>query len=194
MASAVLVNCDYELFGFLNSFAGKSAAGDFIFIALAEWVMYLMIAGLALFVLLGKKNRVRSVVALQAIAAAFISRAIIVSVIRLFISRARPFVAGTVTQLVAHNPMEGSFPSGHTSVMFALAFTMFFADSKWGVVYLFLALASAISRIVVGVHFPLDIVGGILAAALATIFAKWFIAAVSSSVGKRKSQSKSLRR
>lgn len=169
-----VIDLDYRIFKFFNGFAGFSPVLDFTFVALAEYVMFLMIAGFALFILLKKHDKTRIFIALQSFAAAFLGRAVIVSLIRVFFFRTRPFVAGIVNQLVEHNPAEPSFPSGHTTVMFALAFSLLFYDKKWGAVYLIIALISALSRIVVGVHFPFDILGGILVGFLSAIFMKWF--------------------
>lgn len=167
------VDFDYRLFKIFNSLAGRSDGWDLIFIGLAEYVMFLMFAGLALFILLKEKDRARWIIALQALTAAFIGRALIVSLIRIFFFRSRPFVEATVTQLVLHNPFEGSFPSGHATVMFALAFSLFLVNIRWGLIYFFLAIVSSLGRIIVGVHFPLDIIGGMFVGALSAFLAKW---------------------
>lgn len=172
MLSIELIDFDYRIFKFLNGFAGISPTLDFTFVALAEYVMFLMIAGFALFILLKKSDRSRVAITLQAFVAAFLGRAVIISIIRIFFFRARPFVDSVVNQLVAHNPAEASFPSGHTTVMFALAFSLLFVNRKWGVAYLIIALISAFSRVVVGVHFPFDILGGILVGLLSAIMVR----------------------
>lgn len=167
------IDFDYRLFKIFNSLAGRSDAWDVIFVSLAEYVMFLMFAGLALFILLKEKDRARWIAALQALAAAFMGRALIVSLIRIFFFRSRPFVEATVTQLVFHNPLEGSFPSGHATVMFALAFSLFSVNIRLGLAYLLLAIISSFSRIIVGMHFPLDIIGGMLVGALSAFLVKW---------------------
>lgn len=167
------VDFDYRVFKIFNALAGRSDALDFIFVSLAEYVMFLMFAGLALYIFLKEKERIRWTTALQALAAAFIGRAVIVSLIRIFFFRSRPFVDAAVTQLVFHNPLEGSFPSGHAAVMFAMAFALFFTNIRWGAIYLFLAIISSMSRVIVGVHFPLDIVVGMLVGAISALLAKW---------------------
>lgn len=171
MLSLGFVNLDYTIFKFFNGLGGHSQVWDFIYVALAEYIMFLLIGGLVLFVVLKKENK-RWIVSLQALAAAFIGRALIVSLIRAFFFRTRPFVDGAVTQLVTHNPAEASFPSGHTTVMFAIAFSLFYVNKKWAAVYLVLATVSAISRVVVGVHFPMDIAGGILVGLLSALISK----------------------
>ncbi|MBI4995185.1 phosphatase PAP2 family protein [Candidatus Peregrinibacteria bacterium] len=188
MLSIELIDFDYRIFKFLNGFAGISPLLDFTFVALAEYVMFLMIAGFALFILFKKHDKSRVIITLQAFLAAFLGRAVIVSFVRVFFFRARPFVAGIVNQLVEHNPTEASFPSGHATVMFALAFSLLLANRKWGVIYLVIALISALSRIVAGVHFPFDILGGILVGFLSAIVMKWFFDSLIAKKKKKEEQ------
>lgn len=169
----MMLDIDYRIFRVLNGLAGESAALDFVWVALADYVLFLMIAGLALFILMKKRAQERRAVTLQALTAAFIGRALIVSLIRIFFYRVRPFVAASVFQLLSHNPMEASFPSGHATVMFALAFPLFQVSIPWGIFYFVLAAASSLSRVIAGVHFPFDILGGMLVGALSAILSKW---------------------
>ena len=53
-----------------------------------------------------------------------------------------------------------AFPSDHATFFMALAFAIFFLHKKTGYVFMFFALLIGLARIVAGVHFPLDILGG----------------------------------
>jgi len=53
-----------------------------------------------------------------------------------------------------------AFPSGHATFFMALAFTLFFSHKKIGYLFIFFALLIGIARIIAGVHFPIDILGG----------------------------------
>jgi undecaprenyl-diphosphatase len=57
-------------------------------------------------------------------------------------------------------PLDGSFPSGHAATSFAAATVLTFARPRWAPAFYLLALAIGFSRVYVGVHYPLDIVGG----------------------------------
>lgn len=176
MFKQYLLNFDYQIFSFLNDFAGKFFTADAIFIFLAEAVIVLMVMLLAAFILAekagAKKKSSRNVTIIEALVSAFAAKLIFVSLIRMWFFRPRPFLQGTVTQLIAHNPLEGAFPSGHAAFMFALASSIFFRNKKWGAFFLALAVLSSVSRIIVGVHFPLDIIGGALVGLLSSLIVK----------------------
>ncbi len=53
-----------------------------------------------------------------------------------------------------------AFPSGHTMISAAVATAIFLLHKKTGYAFLFFALLIGLSRIAVGVHFPIDIFGG----------------------------------
>jgi undecaprenyl-diphosphatase len=82
-------------------------------------------------------------------------------IIGLLFFRLRPFAnLVDVHQLISKGATENSFPSGHAAVAFALAFTIFFADREWGWAFLVIATLVSLGRVFVGVHYPLDVVGG----------------------------------
>lgn len=88
------------------------------------------------------------------------------------VGRARPFVALPDTQLLI--PMDhlyDSFPSGHAALSFALAYIVFKHDRDWGIAFFILAAVVAVSRVFVGVHFPVDVLFG----AVVGILAGWIV-------------------
>lgn len=74
----------------------------------------------------------------------------------------RPFVTHLdVRPLVTETPFS-SFPSGHATLFFALATAIYLYDKRAGYVFSLAATLIAISRMVVGVHYPVDIIAGAL--------------------------------
>ena len=86
----------------------------------------------------------------------------LVALSNIFYFRVRPFNAlpdGTVN-LLFYKPTDSSFPSNFATVLFAIAFSFMIKDRRWGSVYLALALIGGFARVFVGIHYPLDILGG----------------------------------
>ena len=84
----------------------------------------------------------------------------LVKIIRLFFYEPRPFVTFPISPLVDHQA-TAAFPSLHTTVMATIAFAYYFSKSKYTLIFMILMLWVGIARIFIGVHYPLDILGGI---------------------------------
>lgn len=78
-------------------------------------------------------------------------------------ARVRPCDVNTAVQLLVPRPTDYSFPSGHTAASFVAVSALFFAGEKklWKPA-LVLAVLIAFSRLYLYVHYPTDILGGIL--------------------------------
>ena len=82
-----------------------------------------------------------------------------------FIARPRPYtVDPSITLLIKPSVEPYSFPSGHTMNSFAAAFALMLRDTRWWRAAILLAELIAFSRIYLMMHYPLDIVGGIIVA------------------------------
>ena len=66
-------------------------------------------------------------------------------------------------------PDDYSFPSGHTGASFAAATALFARNKKWGVPAFVLAALICISRMYLFVHFPTDVLAGVVIGVFAGI-------------------------
>jgi undecaprenyl-diphosphatase len=96
--------------------------------------------------------------------------------LRAAVGRPRPPAVYAEPEPLVHVPHGGSFPSGHAATSFACATVLAFAVPRYSVALFVLAAAIAWSRVYVGVHYPLDVLGGailgVLVATLLTLLAR----------------------
>ena len=73
-----------------------------------------------------------------------------------------PAALGEVVHVIGRAYREHSFPSGHATTAFAIGGLLFLGirSTGWRIAILAIAVAAALSRAVVGVHWPLDILAG----------------------------------
>ncbi len=91
-----------------------------------------------------------------------LSDAVSYRLVKPMVDRDRPDKSGIVVQMRT-NPHSGkSFPSNHAANNFAAATVLAAAYPTAQIVFFGLAFIVAFSRVYVGVHFPLDILGGAL--------------------------------
>lgn len=92
------------------------------------------------------------------------------------IARIRPYdVIDTLTPLVP-KLSDYSFPSGHSAASFACAVVCFRnLPKKAGVPILILAVLISVSRLYVGVHYPTDVLGGIVIGIISAFLGEWVI-------------------
>jgi undecaprenyl-diphosphatase len=163
-----MIRFDAEAFRRLNNLAGRYPALDAVGVFCARWLLLVMFA--AVFVRLYFALRRPEARAFAAMLASTEAHAVAASalafvgnwVFSMFIFRSRPFVAlHDVHRLVPPPLSPHSFPSSHSSVAFALAFSILLVDLPLGLALLVAACAVALGRVYVGVHYPLDIVVGI---------------------------------
>jgi undecaprenyl-diphosphatase len=94
-------------------------------------------------------------------------------------ARTRPFEALMDVRVVGFRPVTYSFPSGHACSAFAGAWVLTLMWQRLAPVLWALAALIAVSRVYIGVHYPIDILAGALlgmgVGALVTGGRAWYI-------------------
>jgi undecaprenyl-diphosphatase len=136
-------------------------------IALTAQYLYLvvMLIALTVFLLLDGADKKKSLI--LAIAAGIVAY-LLVKISAHFIYSPRPFVVDNIKPLFTHAPDNG-FPSDHTLISAIAAFIVFMFNKKVGLLLVFLALAVGISRVLAGVHHPIDIIGSFIIAGFSVL-------------------------
>ena len=164
---------DWTLFKLCNGLAGRWPILDTVIRVLINDYALTTALVLLLFALWfsGKSATVREQnqrAVLSAIASMLLGN-VFVKALNLLFYRPRPFADHTVT-LLFYRPSDSSFPSNPAAVVFAIATAVWLSHRKMGWLLYFLAVLMCFARVYVGVHYPLDIIGGAAVAVFTVYF------------------------
>ncbi|SDZ08780.1 phosphatase PAP2 family protein [Tindallia californiensis] len=156
----MLLKIDAMLFMNLFQFANKNDGLGNIMVTITNHSskVFAMIYLIGIGILLVKRKKV-VLPFIIAPATAFIT----VHIIRFLYERPRPFVAMDIDSLIYHAP-DGSLPSMHAVSAFVIAVAIWHVNKNVGRWVLILAGITGLSRVMVGVHYPLDVLLGALLA------------------------------
>jgi len=126
---------------------------------LASFLVWILFGGI--FVLWFIDGRIKKEQVLHGILA-FVLAWVLADIFKNFFPTVRPFLTNGNSPLVLFPGDNGAFPSGHTASSFALAMTIFKHDRKVGSLYIVLAILIGVARVLANVHYPIDILGGVV--------------------------------
>ncbi|MEG0712404.1 MAG: phosphatase PAP2 family protein, partial [Niameybacter sp.] len=94
-------------------------------------------------------------------------------VIKNLIKAARPFQKGVVSPIRVETATSYSFPSGHTqtATSFWTSAMILFKDKGAYIIGCTMIVLTALSRIYLGVHWPVDVIGGVVIGLIAVVIA-----------------------
>ncbi|MBB4810852.1 undecaprenyl-diphosphatase [Acinetobacter johnsonii] len=156
-----LSELNLSLFSWINASPEATNTSIHFAIFIANDLLYCMILLFAWFWLRGNYDTKKQILK----AFIFTSIAILISqCISHVYYHPRPFVMEVGRTLIYHAP-NGSFPSDHMLIFSSIAFSYLFSTQrKLGIFLLIMAWLVAWSRVYLGVHFPLDMLGAFLMA------------------------------
>jgi undecaprenyl-diphosphatase len=165
---------DFTIFKAVNGFAADHDAFEDLFRFFAVSAQYLF-AGLLAAAFLAQ-GRWRSVKARHGIVAAGLAALLalgLAHVITMIWDRPRPYEAHPgVAHLFIDSSSDSSFPSDHATAAFAIAVSILLRNKGLGLIVLAMATLVSVSRVVVGTHYPSDVLAGALLGTFAA-FVLW---------------------
>lgn len=164
---------DLAIFNLIHNLSGKSRIVDLLAIFLADYFGYfLVLAALyIIFLVSGKDWRLRYHNFLFLVLSLILSRGLITETIYFFYNRVRPFADLSFQPLINHESFF-SFPSSHTTFYFTIAIAVLYLNRKWGTRIFAGVLILGLARVFCGVHWPLDILGGLVVAFIGVFAAR----------------------
>lgn len=149
------------VFYYLYAFSFRNSFADRLIIFFGDYYVYALVVIVLVAVLLmpwSKQKKIQALIA--SFASALIARFVIGSSIRFLYYHPRPYTAFNLPHLLT-DPTS-SFPSGHTIFIFGLATALYFYSKPLAYFVYASGLVIGVARIIGGVHYPYDILGGIV--------------------------------
>ena len=161
-----MLGFERSVFQFVEGWIGTSPFLDVLVVFFAEFFPYIIVLGALVFIYKSSKDkRTRIYQTLFIFLTVLLSRGFFGGVPKYLVTKARPF--NFFDFVPAFTETGNAFPSGHAAVLFAIAIALYYFSPRWGKWFLLAALVNGIARVLGGVHWTMDIVGGIVVALLA---------------------------
>jgi len=155
-----------SIFFILYNLSHQSPLFDWLIIFFSQYFQYFVILFAIVFLLLHhdilKNKNEKLIQKLKEIF--FVSLSVFVAwmssvILKIIFHTPRPFIKfQDIVPLF--RPTDYAFHSGHSTFFMAVAVAIFLYHKKMGYLFIFFALLIGISRIIAGVHYPIDIMAG----------------------------------
>jgi undecaprenyl-diphosphatase len=81
----------------------------------------------------------------------------------------RPYLTNGETPIAIHVPANSAFPSAHAAAAIALAVSIWLHDGRLGWIALVMGMTVGIARVLANIHYPIDILGGVVLGAVIAV-------------------------
>lgn len=154
---------DWRIYHVINVFVFHHAWLGRAFSSLEAWsVPVIAVATIALWLLAppgaGRKWKLASACALLSAGLALLVNQVISAIW----DRPRPFDTHPSAHVWGTRSHDPSFPSDHAAAAFGIGFAVLLFDRVAGAIFIAAAFVAGIGRVVVGAHYPLDVLSGCL--------------------------------
>jgi undecaprenyl-diphosphatase len=154
-----------------------SKLGVFFSVFCARWLIFVEVAWILVLGLAERRTKLRK--AAKEAGLAMLVALYAALTLGQLIGRLRPFIADTGVRLLVPQPMSvHSLPSAHASAAFALAFAIAWTNPRAAIVPFIFAFGVAFGRVAVGVHYPTDVLAGLVVGFLAVVVVRLLRGAV----------------
>ena len=157
---------ELKTFFFFYSFSGRALWLDWLIVLVGEYLLYPVLGVYAYYMYAlwgsGQVPELRGYAV--ALVGALIARIGVSEMIHLFVRRTRPYNALRIPHLLSNTTY--AFPSGHTIFLCALGTGLLWVSGVAALLVLLLGFCVGLARVMAGVHYPTDILGGAVFGAL----------------------------
>lgn len=145
---------------------------NFLIVFAAQYLFFVSIIIVGWFFVTLKNNLKKKFITLSLVSSVFTFA--VAKLLGVIFNDPRPFVTDHIRPLISHAADNG-FPSDHTLLTMVIASVVFVYNRKLGILLAVISFIVGFSRVLAGIHHPIDILGAMIIAIIAVVGTKRLI-------------------